>query len=286
MLGKTYKVAEGPPAPSFEHYAATATDEFRSLIDSNPGEAAVQRFLERNPCFVPGATYPGSHGPLHDALISQPKLPGLSERLPDFLWITKHSSTLFPVLIEIERPGKRIFKANGVPSSEFTQARHQLTEWRAWFADPVNVLKFFAEYGVPDGWHRDHSLQVRFILVMGRRSEFSDDPVRQRNLAGLLPAHDEDLMSYDRLAPEPALCHGITVRAKGGGRYQVQQIMPTLKHDPMGAGRLLYIEGFDEAIRSEARMTPERRRFLSERVPYWTDWAKSPLRGIIGPDSE
>ena len=256
VLQKTYSMAKGPPPLSFEDYAATATAEFHGLLDSNPSEAAVQDFLERNPCFVPGAMYPGSHGPLHEVLIAQPQLPGLSERLPDFLWITKHSATVFPMLIEIERPDKKVFRADGVPTSDFTQARHQLTEWRAWFADPVNVLKFFAEYGVPDDWHRDHSIQARFILVMGRRAEFSNDPVRQRNRPGLMPAHDEELMSYDRLTPESALRYGVTVRAKGAGHYHVERVMPTLKHDPHWAGRLRYLDGFEEAIRSESRISP------------------------------
>lgn len=287
MLKKTYSVVEGPPPPpTFEEYAVIASNEFLGLLDTDPSEAAVQDFLERNPCFVPGATHPGSHGPLHDALISQPKLPGLDERFPDFLWITKHSATLFPVLIEIERPGKKLFRADGVPTSEFTQARHQLTEWRAWFANPVNVLKFFEEYGVPDNWHRDHEIRARFILVMGRRDEFSNDPARQRNRAGLLPAPDEELMSYDRLTPQFTRRDSVTVRAKGAGRYHVNRIMPTLKHSPIDAERLRCFDGFEDAIRSEARISPERQRFLLERVPYWTSWANSRQGGIIGPESE
>lgn len=43
------------------------------------------------------------------AVISKPKLPGLSDRQPDFMWIATDSVALYPILIEIETPQKKWF---------------------------------------------------------------------------------------------------------------------------------------------------------------------------------
>jgi hypothetical protein len=37
--------------------------------------------------------------PFPMAVISKPKLPGLSDRQPDFMWIATNSVSLYPILI-------------------------------------------------------------------------------------------------------------------------------------------------------------------------------------------
>src|SRR5262245_29843168 len=108
-LSPTYVLEIGPSAQSIEDYAASTEKQFHQLLDANPSEQDVQSFLEWNPTLVPGARTPGSpsgHSPLHNALITQPKLPGLRSKLPDFMWIAFHSLAWFPTLIEIEQPNK------------------------------------------------------------------------------------------------------------------------------------------------------------------------------------
>src|SRR5690606_37232206 len=99
--------------------------EYAELLSREPDERAVQKFLEQNPSMVPGAWTPGAgsgHGPLYDALISQPPLHGFNARVPDFMWLSHNSSAWFPAMIEIERPDKLVYTAAEVPTSFFTQA--------------------------------------------------------------------------------------------------------------------------------------------------------------------
>jgi hypothetical protein len=283
-LLRTYQLAEGPAPEEFDRYAERATAEYQHLLASNPMEGKVQEFFEENPCFVPGATSPGSHGPLHDALISQPILPGLRSRRPDFLWITKHSAKWFPMLIEIERPDKKVFRQDGVPTAEFTEARHQIAQWRAWFGAPENVQKFVAEYGVPDHYLRFCSMEPRYILIVGRRSEFSDDPEKSKLRSALMPAPDEELISYDRIVAARDRRDAITVRPKGTGRYEVRRVMPTMKLDAMLAGRLTLFDNLQECIRVDDRIPAGRRQFMLTRIPYWVEWARQGRRGIVGGD--
>jgi hypothetical protein len=131
---KTYQIARGPAAETFDAYAAKVSVDYAALLNADPDETIVQHFLEANPCLVPGmrsldvlpSTFPN-----HALLISQPMLPGLSSKVPDFLWIAYNSVGIYPTFIEIERPGKVIFNADGSPSAKFTQASHQLVQWKA-----------------------------------------------------------------------------------------------------------------------------------------------------------
>jgi hypothetical protein len=218
---------------------------------------------------------------LHDVLISQPILPGLNARQPDFMWLTTNSDTWFPVLIEIERPSKKIFRRNDVPCSDFTQARNQLAQWRTWFRDPVNQSKFQADYGIPELWTRYRSMKLSMILVYGRREEFEKEPQLSRQRASLMPGNDERLMSFDRLKPDPRLSDTITAHAVGEGRYRAMQVPPTLRLGPMDAERLLVIEDLDKAIESSKGWSHERREFVRRRLPYWADWAKRGDKGWI-----
>ena len=173
MLQRTYEIQPGPSAPSVDDYAELSQSEWTQLLESSPDEKNVQSFLERNPAFLPGAWTPSvksGHYPLHCAAISQPILPGLNARRPDFMLVSTHSSMWYPTLIEIERPSKRIFTGGGIPSADFSEARNQLAQWRTWFSIPENVQTFIASYGIPNWMHRDivfssSSTISKFIVI-------------------------------------------------------------------------------------------------------------------------
>lgn len=226
---------------------------------------------------VPGAFSPGGGtcpSPLTFVLVSEPRLPGLRERRPDFLWLAANSDTWFPVLVEIERPSKRLFRENGVPIAHFSQARNQLNQWRAWFGLPANLQKFCEDYGVPQEWARGKRMSLRMILIYGRRNEFERDATRTRERGSLLGREDEVLMSFDRLTPDPLLGDAVTARACGAGRYKAIRVPPTLRLGPNRAERLLSIDGLPEAIRLTPGWTPDRRSFVISRLPYWAAWAR------------
>ena len=121
-----YDLQVGPPHIAVDEYAISCTEKFSELLCSDPDESAVQEFLEKHPWLVPGhATLgtPSGHFPLHCSLITQPKLPGQHVRFPDFMWIAVHSGAWFPTLIEIERPGKKIYRKMATPLQIFRKLR-------------------------------------------------------------------------------------------------------------------------------------------------------------------
>ena len=262
-----------PPPVEWSTYSESARDSLDRLLESASDERQIQEFLERNPCFVPGAWTPGvksGHYPLHYVLISQPRLVGLDGRQPDFMWIATHSQTWYPTLIEIARPDKALFTKKGSPTAGFTQARHRLAKWGSWLNTTANLQKFVVDYGIQDIYTRYKTLQPHFVLICGRRREVEDRPDLSKQLSG----PDEELVSYDQLLPDVELSQAITVKATVPGRYEALHVLPTLTLSPLLADRLLSVTAMEDAIADCWQMPPERREFLVSRLEYWREWAR------------
>ncbi len=278
-FGITYDLEEVPPPIQVAEYEANCNRQYAELLSGDPSESEIQSFLERRPCLVPGHSMPAGrqgHYPLHCGLISQPKLQGLVSYVPDFMWISTHSGAWFPTLIEIEKPSKRIFTKRGRPTHEFTEARHQLAEWRTWFKNPVNVEQFMDSYGVPARL-RWRTMVLHMILIYGRRAEFEDDPKLTGQISSLLPGDDEELMTFDRLRADLYMKNALTLRATGFGKYRAHWVPPVFETEiPELAERFLHLEGMAEAIDQNDELEAERKDFLKRRVVYWKEWAASP----------
>ena len=117
VLEKSYQITVPPEhAMTWDTYVEIVNQEWQALL-ANTGstEKDFQGFFERHTCCLP-QMYPvfkrGAHGPYPGAVISQPVLPGFSRKVPDFLYITRDSATVYAVLIEIEHPAN----PNGIPT--------------------------------------------------------------------------------------------------------------------------------------------------------------------------
>ena len=86
-LAKSYQLASGPAVEPFEAYAARLELDFATLLNSDPSEPTIHRFLEHHPSLVPGMRSLGvlpSAFPFQSILISEPVLPAVGKRHPDF----------------------------------------------------------------------------------------------------------------------------------------------------------------------------------------------------------
>ena len=283
----TYQQESGPSPMAWEVYAECLTQELARFLSSSPSERDMQSFLEANPALVPGAWTPGTksgHPPLRLCLIAQPELQGLGERRPDFMWIATHSDSWYPTLIEIEDPGKRIFRSNDEPTAEFTQARNQLEQWRTWFRDPTNVSMFMERYAIPDWMRRHRSIKLHMILIYGRRNEFKHTAERSRLRGNLLGGADAELMSFDRLSPDRDLESAVTARVSSAGEYRVIWVPPTLRTGPYLASLQVDLDDFDGAIDRSKDISEERKEYLKRRIRYWQAWERRDGR-VISSDS-
>lgn len=155
------------PAPTeWATYKDWLLPRWQRLLDEDPPEVSVQNFLEAHPSLLPGALGDvgpgGHHGPELDAVFSQPPLKGLHRnRVPDFMWVTRSTSLITPICIEIERPGKHWFNASGTPTADLTQALDQLVDWKTWFSEPENQSIFRRTYLWGDYSYR--SLKPQYV---------------------------------------------------------------------------------------------------------------------------
>lgn len=287
ILNRPYRLANGPPAVSWNEYVTDAWARWRALLDSQEvAEPVIQLFMEQNPSFVPGAfgvRGPANHGPFIEALITQPRLPGITRPVPDFMWINKQSDAIFVVLVEIEDPKKRWFNAKGVTTPEFNQALGQIASWKSWFNEPGNFTQFQNLYWLPQNWWRKAPTFVQYILVYGRASEFEgkDDLVKQRS--GLAP-EDTTIMTYDRIKPFES-CKDLPCAKVARDQLVAKVFPPTFEIDPYvvenGIARLVQK---DSALDASPGITRQRKEFLKSRFRYWDEWAKEHPTGIFSLD--
>lgn len=281
LLKPTYELVKGPEAMPWNEYDRRVREEWRLLLDSNPMEGAVQRFLEQHPALVPGfrsMSLASGHYPHPAALISQPKLLGLTTKIPDFLWIAKASDMLLPTFIEIERPAKRWFRKRGkratpVATGEFSEAKAQLASWRNWFREPVNLSWFQRYYEVPVRDLKSLTMRPAFVLVYGRRREFAGDPAANRHRAEMV-GEDEHLMTFDRLEPSEWASNFMTCRKASETGFEAVAIPPTFEWVPGVLENHVAMRDMADAIAEVPWVSAPRRAFLLERLPYWSAWAR------------
>ncbi|MEU4226772.1 Shedu anti-phage system protein SduA domain-containing protein [Nonomuraea sp. NPDC026600] len=261
-----------PGRPAQEVYDAAVMEQWRLLLDSpeSQDERLVHAFLERHPSLLPGAYSvdgDSGHSAFPSAVITRPKLPDLSDREPDFMWIASDSGSLYPILIEIETPHKKWFHGDRAEiHSAFTHAQGQLAEWRHWFNTGHNRSAFLEYYEIPPDLAR-RRLEPRYVLIYGRRGNYVSSRRRQGKRAEL--ARDgERLMSFDRLTPAKNSVLFSCVRKEQDG-YRVAAVPPCLTIINNGE-RYQPVSGWDQALDDCHDMPPARRQYLKEQLHLLT----------------
>jgi len=274
--------ANRPLAPSWENYSIDVMDEWKVLLESNPEEDEVHSFLALHPALIPGGSGDigpgGHHGSDLGIVFTEPELRGTGESfLPDFMWVTRSSGVITPILIEIEKPSKRWFRKDGRPTADFTCAKDQLNEWRAWFEDPINVESFKKRFLLVDDRFPGRPLEPQFLLIYGRAKEFTpggghSKPEKLIKKRDSQKASAETLRTFDSLYPNYNHRHSITAKMTPGG------ILPFAFSPVYGTGptlieHILEIGDPSSALHRSVMMTSERKEYLSTRWKFWADVA-------------
>ena len=174
---------------------------YLELLDQNLDEQTYQSFIENNTRLVP-REFVLNHGIWCDLVFR--KLPLGSDYVCDFAFLTKGSVQWRLVLVEIERPDKKFFRRSTLRlHSDFTAAIEQVSNWRSFLTG--NLAGFVREtLGLVTTFpQRDDPVDVRFVLVHGRRSEYESNQKRRDKIAAQ-PPNDLRIMSFDNLVEERA----------------------------------------------------------------------------------
>ncbi|MBR7830419.1 DUF4263 domain-containing protein [Actinospica sp. MGRD01-02] len=267
-----------PKSIMWEQYSEQVRAQWAVLLDTNPEEREIQRFLELHPAMIPGGSGDigpgGHHGSDLMAVFREPVITGRGRAFePDFMWVTRSSGLITPILIEIEKPSKRWFLRNGRPSAEFTQAHDQLNDWRSWFSRDGNAALFRDKYLFLERKYMNRPLKPQFVLIYGRESEFEYEgghanPDDLRYKRDLQRGPDEAFMTFDALRPRYDQSNSMTLTMTVEGP-EVFAFSPTYGTGPdVGEGALILGDP-SEALKRSEMMTEERRAYLASRWMYW-----------------
>jgi hypothetical protein len=267
-----------PRALTWEQYSDRALSAWYSLLSEGPEEDEVQRFLELHPSMIPGGSGDigpgGHHGSDMCAVFRRPNLIGGGRAFqPDFLWVTRSTSLVTPILVEIEKPSKRWFRRDGRPTSEFTEAHDQLNDWRSWFARDGNKALFRKRFLFLGEKYEDRPLEPQYVLVYGRESEFGiggghANPSGQRYKRDQQRGMNESFMTFDALRPRFDHSNSITLTmtARGPEIHAFSPVYGTGSH--VGEGALVLGDPHD-ALERSVMISDERRAYLAKRWSHW-----------------
>lgn len=241
-----------------ETYIEKASIKFQKLLsEKSKDEPIFQLFFEQNPHFMPGSRdefsqlYPSGHPPHLNTLITKPKISGLINREPDFMWLSSDSSVFSPVIIEIEAPVKKYFLASGKFSEKLNRAIEQIQEWQTILSRPENVLTFYENFSIPLAL-RKLKFEPFYLLVYGRRSEFENNPLLIQKRANLMK-NNFKIISYDRLEIRYLNQDFICCKVKDGV-YTAKYVSYNFKYEN---DRYKGIINIDKAIQKSASVSAE-----------------------------
>jgi hypothetical protein len=292
-LERRFQIVREPPPPwTWDQYSTWLRKAWSVLLSTmdNSTEGPFVAFLEKHPCLLPGgegslSSFGGHHGGWNDTVISQPPLPGITKRGPDFMWLTKNSLDIIPVLIEIEAPGKPWFRKDGTRSAKLTQALDQLAEWKLHLDNGANRQLLAELYDFPGNWSATYNLVPRLLLIYGRRKEFDLRPwLNQKRYAVRESA--TDAMTFDRLRPLPGSANAICLKIVDRTQV-VAAIPPTFRLGPAIAENIALFRGWENAISANGQLGDSRKEFLIRRIPYWAEMGQRRSSGeYVGPHND
>ncbi|MFD1086252.1 Shedu anti-phage system protein SduA domain-containing protein [Micromonospora andamanensis] len=253
--------------------------QWYDLLGTDPEESAVQEFLELHPAMVPGGSGDvgpgGHHGSEMSAVFRRPMLVGNGPSFePDFMWVTRSSALITPILVEIERPGKRWFQQNGRPTAQFRDAHDQLNDWRSWFARDGNRAIFRENFLFEDSFS-DRPIEPQFVLVYGRALEFEaggghTNPRAIRHKRESQRAESETFLTFDSLRPRYDHGRSITLTMTTNGP-RLFCFSPCYGTRTDTGPTSVLLGDPTEALARSVMMSSARKDYIAHRWAYWRD---------------
>ena len=126
-------------------------------------------------------------------------------RSTDYVYLTKSSIEWQLVLVELEDSSKRIFKKsskNDGFTADFSDAIAQIDVWRDYISQHLEQVRDkLRPLLVPIQMARN-KLSVRYVLIIGRSTEFEHDEARTLRLANYGADRNLRIMTYDTIRRE------------------------------------------------------------------------------------
>ena len=140
------------------------TVSLTNLLDNDPNESTMHRFLEENPN-IPRTDLGGGHGRY---FLSKKRLG--AELIPDFMIAEENSMGVYWYAVELESPTVKPHRKDGLQTQELTHALGQIRDWRRWLE---NNLDYARRSPKQDGLGLiGITAKVTGLIIIGRRYDY------------------------------------------------------------------------------------------------------------------
>jgi len=156
-------------------------DNFERLIKEDREESAYQVFLEQNSIFL---------DPRVEECHPQKSLGG--EAFPDFILKLNDLNYL---IVEIEKPGTRLFNNNRDPSHEFTHAQQQIRSYMSWVVEEKEFLR-------KRGLEKIGEDNIHGLLIIGDASKLNKIEKKRIDQMNLEVKTRYSIKTFDKLLEE------------------------------------------------------------------------------------
>ncbi|WP_316607200.1 Shedu anti-phage system protein SduA domain-containing protein [uncultured Ruminococcus sp.] len=177
-------------------------NEYKDLLCTNDlNEAKILRFIkEKQYYMIPASIFTLFSFGHHDAFLFR-EFPIGNDYRADYLLIGRSSDGYSFVLVEFEHPNSNITIEDGELGKAFRDGIKQIKEWQRYlefgFSSITNDLKKYTNEQLPDEMYTFDSTRFHYVVVAGRRSDFTDKTYRIRR--EFLKDKDIALLHYDNL---------------------------------------------------------------------------------------
>lgn len=168
-----------------------SVSDFRTLIDSNPAEREVQRFLQTNRHLLI------DFAPSRSAKIVR-QFPLGQDFLADFAFVHTDSGGNYLRFLELESPKHRLFNLDDSFSRGFNVAVQQIHDWLGWCRGHQDYLIEMIRPLL--GFLKSEKIYFSGVLVIGRRGELLNNRRRQERFESRQSQGSFRIRTYDGFA--------------------------------------------------------------------------------------
>jgi hypothetical protein len=216
--------------------AAKLIKGYKKLLNApDANEMSIKPYLDAHPTFIP-TPWMLNHQ-LHFNLIL-PQFAIFTGMKTDYVYLTKSSTSWWCVLVEFESPAGRFF-TNGTSvkaHADLNAGLSQIDNWRDYLGKHKDA--FLSQLDPIRHPMSNNPVQFRYVLVMGRRSEFENSPTKVDRYSDYETGTrhpDVRVLTYDAVASEfkwnrPSPRHTIK---RSGNKFVFEKYNPEKGGDPL-----------------------------------------------------
>ncbi|MFB3889422.1 MAG: Shedu anti-phage system protein SduA domain-containing protein [Candidatus Bathyarchaeia archaeon] len=156
-------------------------ENYEKLLAENVAEFKLQKFFEENPAMI---------DPRVKRIFPKKSLGG--ENIPDLIVLLPGPSYL---VVEIEKPGVKLFTRNGDPTADLTHAQQQVRNYLSWI---VEESAYFRKRGFPN----ISTANTRGLVIIGTSSSLNLQERRMLEFINSEVQNRYEIKTFDKVCED------------------------------------------------------------------------------------